>query len=507
MISRESDPNTPKLLRDTVHEVENLEEKKEEEVPEENEESNFDPDKQNKIEDEKEEALNRDSKDFSEEEKLGRSWTARTFGKMEEGSIRGGIFALSSLALGTGCLCLPIRATQFGCVWYMITVVLGSCASFWTLKGMIRAARSVGGKDYSISVRKIVGNGPGLMIDIIIMFYLFGVLIQYQVIVYSLIGRTYFDFFVDKNEYNKSFDKFEQNVWDLNKVKFPIMFIIAAIIMPLCLLKNISKMRFASMFGICALIYTILVVIIESPWYWAHYLEKDYKENDPKTHANWFGIKKSFGTELNFFNCISNVFFTYSCHPGAFPVYKSLKRNTDDRINKVFFRSILLDLVIYLFVTFCGFITAPLRPQSLIIFRESIFEHDYFMQIARVAVALELFLCLPPNFAPLRNSFLLVFFGNDKLDNKKNYLITIPIVLLSTLIGALYKDILAYISLLGGFCSSLMCFLFPGAMILQTSNKPLFSFKNMTIIVIIVTLCSIGFLSGIQTIRMAIKGK
>lgn len=497
MVSRESDPNTAKLYRDSI--------------PDSNIDPSIDQEKENlKIsevnqENEKEERVSLQSTSSLGENSSNRSWFSRTFGHMEEGSIRGGIFGLSSLALGTGCLALPIRATQFGCVWYLLAVVFGSYASFWTLRGMIRAARTVGGEDYSVSVKKIVGKGPGLMIDLVIMIYLFGVLIQYQVIVYSLLGRTYYDFFVGKEEY-ENFDIFEKNVWDTNKVKFPIMFIIVGIIMPLCLLKNISKMRFASMFAICALIYSILVVIIESPWFWAHYNEYEYIENDKETYPNWFGIKKSFGSELNFFSCISTVFFTYSCHPGAFPIYKTLKSNSDERINKVFFRSILLDLIIYIFVTFCGFITAPLRPQSLIIFRESIWEHDYFMQIARVAVALELFLCLPANYAPLRNSFLLVFFGNDELSNKINYLITIPILLTSTLVGALYKDILSYISLLGGFCSSLMCFLVPGSMILQTNKKPLCSFRNIMTIIVVVTLCSIGFLAGIQTIRLAVKG-
>ena len=57
------------------------------------------------------------------------------------------------------------------------------------------------------------------------------------------------------------------------------------LILPVCLMKDISKMRFVSMFGICALIYSILVVVIGSPWYLKYYLD-NYNEDDQKTHEN-----------------------------------------------------------------------------------------------------------------------------------------------------------------------------------------------------------------------------
>ena len=94
-------------------------------------------------------------------------------------------------------------------------------------------------------------------IDIIIVVYLFGVFVQYQVIIYTLLGRTIYEFFGDKDKY-ENIDSYEDGYWDSSKLKFPIMFGTTLLVMSLCLLKDISKMRFASMFGICALIYCIL---------------------------------------------------------------------------------------------------------------------------------------------------------------------------------------------------------------------------------------------------------
>ena len=254
------------------------------------------------------------------------------------------------------------------------------------------------------------------------------------------------------------------------------MFGTTLLVMPLCLLKDISKMRFASMFGVCALIYCIIVVVIQTPWFFKDYLD-NYKEDDSSTHANWFDITKAFNSDLNFFTGIATVFFCYSCHPGAFPVFKTLKNHTEERINKVFFRSICLDIIIYILIAICGFMTAPLKPESRVIFRESVFDNDIFMTIAKIALALDLFLSLPANYASYRCSFFIVFFKTDKIDNKRNLIVTIPTLLISTLIGALYKDILSYISFFGGFCSSIMCYLVPGVLMILTSGQPITSKK------------------------------
>ena len=82
-------------------------------------------------------------------------------------------------------------------------------------------------------------------------------------------------------------------------------------------------------------------------------------------------------------------FFVFACHPGIFPVYKSLKNNTEKRINNVIMRSVGLNLIIYLLITICGFLTSPISKEPLIIFRKKIFDNDIFMTIAKISLALD----------------------------------------------------------------------------------------------------------------------
>jgi amino acid permease len=422
---------------------------------------------------------------------------------MKEGSLLGGIFALSSIALGPGAYSLPIRCTQLGLVWFIVFIIIAAFVTYWSMSGLIKAARKVRGEDYSPSVKALVGKPFAILIDVTIILYLIGVFIQYQVIIYSLIGRTIYEFFGDKKLY-ENFDIYEEKVWDSAILKYPIMFGIITLVMPLCLLKNISKMRFASLFGICAYIYCISVIVIQSPWFLKHYLD-NYKKDDPSTHANWYNLGNGFTKELYFFTGIATVFFAYECHTGAFPVYKNLKNHTEERINKLYFRSLCLDIAVYILISVSGFITAPLNPKSLIIFRDNVvFKNDIFMIIAKIALACNLFLSLPANYAGYRQSFFIFFFGTDKIDNKRNLIVTISSLFISTLIGAVYKNILNYISFLGGFCCSIINFLVPGAMIIKGSGEKLSSPKNILTFIAFATLTTLGFLGGIQTIRASI---
>ena len=99
-------------------------------------------------------------------------------------------------------------------------------------------------------------------------------------------------------------------------------------------------MKFFSLFGIIALFYTIIVLVIECYFYWDNYMKNIYVKEDKSTHANWFDITRAFNGNLDFFTGFATIAFSFSCHQGALPVYRSLNPNNETIMNKVFRRSI-----------------------------------------------------------------------------------------------------------------------------------------------------------------------
>ncbi len=242
-------------------------------------------------------------------------------------------------------------------------------------------------------------------------------------LVYNFIGSFIYYCFINRDEY-RSYDDtatesgWKTQVWKQSYLLYPIMFGIAIfILIPLCLLKDISRMRIASIAGICIILYSILVVVFEFPFFLHDYLtSEDPEKNKP---INWYDISKGFTSELYFFKGAATIFFAFTCHVGAFPVYKSLKNNAMRRIQKVFRRSIVLDCVLYIILGITGYLSVPYNVPPLIIDRLTIFSNDFLMIIGRLGIAITLMLTLPANYNAFRLSMLEQIYGNTEVTNQR----------------------------------------------------------------------------------------
>ena len=428
---------------------------------------------------------------------------------MQYGSLRGSIFGLSSMCLEASSMILAKNCGLFGMVNYLIAIVLGGLLAYWCLVMMIKAGKNIKEKNYSRVVKTILGKKVGVYMDVNIALYLFGVLISFMVINYQVIGSIVLDIghMMGNFEQYDEFSKFHEGYWrEQHYIKYPVMFGVTGLVFPLCLLKDISKMRIPSLLGVMALIYSIIVIIIESFFYLI-------KENLPQEdkEMNWYNIGPAFSWKkgLPIFGGISTVFYLYSCHAGAFPVYKALRNNTTRRIKKVFRRSIMLDVSLYFTVAMASFFTCPFEdPTELILYRKNLdsFNPDYFILIAKFGIFFNLFFSTPANYAGLRLSLFELIWGNTNITTTKNLVVTAVILSVVTLIGALYDKILAYIELLGGFCSTVYCILIPGLIYAKNDNIKKTKFKKYLIICTVYALLIFGYASGIFTILFELAG-
>ena len=436
-------------------------------------------------------------------ESKNKKFFERLLNPMEYGTVRGGVFALSSICLEAGAMVLGIRCAQFGLVNFLIIIILGGLLAYWCLVMMIKAGKNIEEQTYSKVVKTILGKKVGIFMDTIITIDLFGELISFQVIIYQTLGAVVYDIMkmtgsLDVTKY-KSFVEYKKKRWqEAAYLKFPIMFGLAALVYPLCLLKDISKMRIPSLIGVLALIYSMLVVIVESIFYMINV------NKDKVGEMNWIDITKSFDVPdgIPFFGGIATVFYLYSCHAGAYPVYKTLENRTERKIKKIFFRSILLDIIAYILIATASFITAPIDSPDLILYRENLpgFDPDYFMLVAKIGLIFNTFFSTPANYEVFRLSFFELIWGNSHITDKKNIIVTAIVLISVTAIGAVYDRILEYFELIGGFCTVIYCILIPGLIYAKNSDIPKTKLKKYGIIITMFFLVLIGYTSGILTL-------
>ena len=433
--------------------------------------------------------------DISEEKIEERSWCKRTFGKMNPGSLRGSIFNLCILSLGTGLLAIPQKIGYMSIVFSPIIIILSGLANYWSLNILVNMSIKLKLKNYESIVKQLLGKKLSLFLGIIMSVNQSGIIILYQVILYKLLGGVI-------NEIGNfgfiSVDDFVSNsFWNKLWIKFVVCYgIMILFLLPLCLLHNASKMRYASTFGIISLFLLIIIVVAECPFYIIDHINND------KFELNYFDILSGLKGDMKLLQSIVTVFYAFSCHVGAFPVLLTLHNPIERRQKKVIRRAIYIDIISYLIIGASGYLTQPLKTPDLIIERDKLFNSDWIMTIGEICFILTLLAKISANYNALR-SCILVLLGYDSYNFSKitNVIITVVTLIITTLISAIFQSISDYISLIGSFCTVLISFFIPGLVYIKGNDYSIKHYKNILTIIFISIILILGLTSGFFTIK------
>jgi len=108
-----------------------------------------------------------------------RDWRRRAFSKLEKGSLRGSIFALSASAIGSGVLSLPYVLKLNGYVAGTMLMFIGATAALISLRMLAAIATDQNLPNYSKIVIKAGGNKLNLILSGMILTFMFGSCISY----------------------------------------------------------------------------------------------------------------------------------------------------------------------------------------------------------------------------------------------------------------------------------------------------------------------------------------
>ena len=408
----------------------------------------------------------------------------KTFGKMGPGSMRGCIFNLCILSLGTGSLALPQKIGYMSLVASPIVIFVAGAINYWTLTILGDVARKHKLRKYEDAVSLLFNKNLSHFLGIVMVLNQSGMIILYQVIMYANV----------ENFVAESF-------WSQKKIKFLVCYLITiTILFPLCRLETISKMRYASTFGILSLFLLIFIVLVECPFFYKHNVIQG------KQKINMMDVSPGFGKDLQFFQSISTIIYAFACHVGVFPVLNSLRNPIRKRVQKVFRRATLLDIICYLIIGFSGYLSQPENTPDLIVERDKIFRNDFLMTIGQMLFIFTLIAKICANYNGLRTT-LLILMNYDPIEypEKVNFLMTVISLGVTTFIAVIFQKISDYISLIGSFCSVFIAVVMPGMIYIKDNEKKITSLNNILAIIFVVVVSGFGLLTSYSTINCIIE--
>ncbi len=87
----------------------------------------------------------------------------------------------------------------------------------------------------------------------------------------------------------------------------------------------------------------------------------------------------------------------------------------------------------------------------------------------------------------------------------RNFLITLPYLFCTCLIGSLYTDISNIIDFIGGFCSTTMAFVLPVMIFIKGNSYERYHYKNIFAVLFFGILVLIGYISAIISLTKIVQ--
>ena len=317
--------------------------------------------------------------------------------------------------------------------------------NYWSILLGVYASSKFKEDDFSELTEKILGRKMRHTLNVIIILYSYASLMCFISLLYPLFGRFVQSLFY-RNDY-ADYDEFYDEKWGKLYIKFPFFIGLAFILSLICLIKDINKLNFTAYIGVAANIYTLFVIMIQCRSYYKHYKDTVYKEDDDSTHPNWINLGEAFKKDLIFFKGIANLIFAYACQSGIFPIYAGFKiqENGLKKMKIGAFLGMALTTVLHFISIICGFLTDPITPEDLIIYRKNKGTgKDIAMALCRLFVSVSLIATIPGYYFPLRLS-IINFCTKGQLHDLFNVLFTFISFLCCALISAIYDKILNYL--------------------------------------------------------------
>ena len=424
---------------------------------------------------------------------------------IKKSTIFGATFMITNICLGTTIFTFAVRAKSFGLFWMLFFCFLIAIINYWSIMRCVYSSSRCKFDDYSEITEHFLGKRARFILNIILIVYSYASLMCFIALIFPLFGRFIQSGFY-RNKY-RDYDHFFDEKWGKAYIKFPFFICLAFVLSLICLIKDINKLNFSAYIGVVACVYALMVVMIECNSYYNHYKDTIYKEDDDSTHANWFNLGDAFTKDLIFFKGIANLIFAYACQSGIFPIYAGFKFQ-ENGLKKMKIGTILgtiLTTILHIISIVCGFLTDPVTPEDLIIYRKNKGNgKDIAMVLARLFVSFSLIFTVPGYYFPLRLSVINSFTGG-KLSNKFNIIFTFVSIFCCALISAVYDKILNYLNYIG-FISVFISFLFPVLNHIYSSGKPITYWKNMLDFILALIMCAIGLVACVATIIDDVTG-
>lgn len=267
-----------------------------------------------------------------------------TFRPLTAGGIRQSIFVLVQTSLGGGILTIAFMMRLSGIALGTLLLMLAGLIAAVSMEVLMKAAVMRHRYTLGSLMSFVFGQGIGVALDLMLFLYGNGSLITYLIFLGDFIP-TIFQWF-----WPGTYSEAERDELRTRCLVGALLLVSIA-----SLPRDLSGLRFLSPVMAIGIFYTEVIVVVKcaiSNWPSGHYFFEDLVEEWRKKDITWwqpdvFSTLQAFSLSV----------FSYACHLNVTPVAKELVDPNDRRIEKISYRVVGVQFLIYLLLAVGGYLT------------------------------------------------------------------------------------------------------------------------------------------------------
>jgi amino acid permease len=315
----------------------------------------------------------------------------RAFSPLTAGGIRQSVFTLVQTALGGGVLTISYMLRLSGCAVGTSLLFFCGFVAFAGMRILMCSAVNLQIFTFSGLLSKCLGTMSGMFLDVSLFFYGTGSCITY----FIFLGDFVPDLVLYFGDLLGAFDQ-AHGAPHAQDIRTSCLIASLVIVIPLCLPKELSALRHVSPIALAGILYTAMVVFGRMCWrLYSQDPELDHVEIDLKAEDLTVGI---------FCKCFSMCIFAYNCHINVVPVAQELNNPGKRRIEKVTMRVVVVQLVLYMLLSWGGYISFGRDTPANIITAYG--KRDPWITMSRVMLAITIAAAIPTSVNPTVRSLL-----------------------------------------------------------------------------------------------------
>lgn len=396
----------------------------------------------------------------------------------------GAALSLSVTTIGAGVLVIPSTFQDGGICFVVGMLVFVGAMTVLSIDYLIRCIDCLHLKSYEDISRELLGRWFEETVRWILILYNIGMAAGYIVVIGEIFTpilpliQPYLPFLTDSSH---------------------VMIMAWAFVMlPLSCIPKITKMNYISFVAITAtfLISTIIV--------YRYFVPYDGKHNRGKVTYLSLNERTLLAMPV--------MMFSFDCQSLVFQIYNNLKTGTRANMMRVASLSISITGLVYLVVGLFGYLTHTPDITGNILTNYDPFKDHLFM-FGEAVYSFTVMAAYVLVLFPCRDALFIFLYGHNTathelahaaITTRQNLVASVLLSTLSIFLAMQVTGIVVVIALLGGLCSSTICFSYPAAFRIMLHIRGLDRCKPMELVAAICMLV-FGVLGGILGTFIAIR--